>query len=61
MVLKDKLIQWRRDFHQHPELGFLEMRTASIVAQTLNELGIDFEIGTSVMDPNYVMGKPSDE
>ncbi|QQD86103.1 amidohydrolase [Jeotgalicoccus sp. ATCC 8456] len=61
LVLKDKLIQWRRDFHQHPELGFLEMRTASIVAQTLNELGIDFEIGTSVMDPNYVMGKPSDE
>lgn len=61
MTLNDKLIQWRRDFHQHPELGFLEMRTASIVAKELSALGIDFKMGKDVMDPNFVMGKPSDE
>lgn len=61
MTLNDKLIQWRRDFHKHPELGFLEMRTASIVAKTLSDLGIDIQVGKDVMDPNFVMGKPSNE
>ena len=46
----------RRDFHMHPELGFREVRTASIVAKELSLLGLKVEIGiadtgvTSVMD-----------
>ena len=28
-----KVIEWRRDFHQHPELGNQEVRTAKIVAE----------------------------
>ncbi|MBN1965478.1 MAG: amidohydrolase [Anaerolineae bacterium] len=36
---------WRRDFHQHPELGFAEYRTAGIVAQTLNDLGLEVQTG----------------
>ena len=28
--LKDQLIQWRRDFHMHPELGLNEFRTFGI-------------------------------
>ena len=31
----------RRDFHQHPELGFEEVRTAGIIARELSELGLD--------------------
>jgi len=38
--LKDKLIQYRRDFHQHPELGLEETRTAEIVADRLEQLGL---------------------
>ena len=34
----------RRDFHQHPELGFQEFRTAGVVARTLGELGIEVHI-----------------
>ena len=35
----------RRDLHQHPELGFKEVRTAGIVAKTLRELGLDVSTG----------------
>lgn len=35
------VILTRRDFHQHPELGFREERTASVVAAKLRSLGFD--------------------
>lgn len=35
----------RRDFHQHPELGFKENRTASIVASELTKMGLDVATG----------------
>jgi amidohydrolase len=35
----------RRDFHMHPELGFHEVRTAGIVAQELQELGLEVTKG----------------
>jgi amidohydrolase len=35
----------RRDFHAHPELGFLEVRTAGIVARELNTLGLEIQTG----------------
>ncbi len=42
----------RRDFHQHPELGFQEFRTAGIVARELNELGL--EVNTGVAETGVV-------
>jgi amidohydrolase len=39
------LIDRRRDFHRHPELGFEEVRTAGIVAQELNRLGLEVTTG----------------
>ena len=36
----DELIALRRDFHQHPELGFEEHRTAAVVEAYLNALGL---------------------
>jgi len=33
-------VSLRRDFHQHPELGFKETRTAGIVANELTKLGL---------------------
>jgi amidohydrolase len=35
----------RRDFHQYPELGFQEVRTAGIVARELANLGLEVTTG----------------
>ena len=37
--LQEELIEWRRDFHMHPELGFREVRTSERVAGELEKLG----------------------
>ena len=39
--IEAKCINWRRDFHQHPELGNSEFRTAKIIADHLRSLGIE--------------------
>ncbi len=39
--LQDEFIAYRRDFHQHPELGMEEVRTSGIVAAYLESLGIE--------------------
>ena len=36
-----RVIAWRRDFHQNPELGNREVRTAKVVADHLRTLGFD--------------------
>ena len=38
---------WRRDIHQHPELGYEERRTSSFVAERLREFGCD-EVATGL-------------
>jgi amidohydrolase len=37
----DELIAVRRDLHQHPELGFEEVRTSGIVAAKLRAMGLE--------------------
>ncbi len=44
-ALESELIARRRDFHRHPELGFQEYRTAEIVANELNALGLEVQTG----------------
>jgi amidohydrolase len=44
-ALHPQLIQWRRDFHQHPELGFEERRSAGIIAEHLHNLGLEVSTG----------------
>ena len=42
-----KVVAWRRDLHQHPELGNRETRTAKVVADHLRSLGIDVRAGVA--------------
>lgn len=44
-LLQEQLIAWRRDFHRHPELGYQEKRTSSIVAAYLQSLGLEVQTG----------------
>ena len=37
----EKLTEWRRDFHMHPEIGFEEFRTSELVASRLHAMGIE--------------------
>jgi len=37
--IQEEIIEWRRDFHMHPELGFQEIRTSGRVADELEKLG----------------------
>lgn len=39
------LIAMRRDLHQHPELAFQEVRTAQVLAQHLQALGLEVQTG----------------
>ena len=36
-----ELVKWRRDFHAHPELTFDVERTAGLVAERLEQMGVD--------------------
>ena len=40
-AIEPKMIAWRRDIHQHPELGNREFRTSALVAAHLKKLGYE--------------------
>ena len=40
-TVEPKVIEYRRDIHQHPELGNREFRTSKLIADRLKQLGIE--------------------
>jgi amidohydrolase len=42
-----KVVAWRRDIHQHPELSNREVRTARVVAEHLKALGLEVRTGVA--------------
>src|SRR3989442_8084462 len=47
MQVQSKVVAWRRDIHEHPELGNRETRTAGLVAAHLRSLGIEVKTGVA--------------
>ncbi|NEU09023.1 amidohydrolase [Flavihumibacter sp. R14] len=45
--IEKKVIEWRRDFHEHPELGNNEVRTAGVIARHLRSLGMEVKTGVA--------------
>ncbi len=58
--LQPKVLAWRRDLHQHPELGNRETRTSKVVADHLRSLGLDVKTGIATTGVIAVLkgGKP---
>src|SRR5690606_18506214 len=46
-AVNDQVVAWRRDIHEHPELGNREFRTAKLVAEHLESLGIEVQTGVA--------------
>jgi amidohydrolase len=45
--INPQVVAWRRDFHQHPELGNQETRTAKVIADELRKLGYEVRTGVA--------------
>ncbi|HSR61648.1 MAG TPA: amidohydrolase [Robiginitalea sp.] len=58
--IERQVIDWRRDIHQHPELGNREIRTAALVADHLRSLGMEVTPGVGITGVVGVLqgGKP---
>ena len=60
LKIEDKVIAWRRDIHQNPELSYQETRTAALAAKHLTALGYEVKTGVGVTGVLGVLkgGKP---
>ena len=58
--LQADVVAWRRDIHQHPELGNREVRTAKLVADHLRALGLEVKTGIATTGVTAVLkgGRP---
>lgn len=58
--LQPQLVEWRRRFHQYPELGFKETLTAAFVSEQLRKWGIDHqtEVAKTGIVATIDSGKP---
>lgn len=50
--IQPQMVEWRRHFHRHPELGFQEKETAAFIAGVLKELG--YQVQTGVVETGVV-------
>ena len=56
--IKMQIIDWRRDFHMHPELKYEEERTSRIVEEHLREWGYSIKrVGTGIIGDIGLGGK----
>lgn len=59
-TIHQQIIDWRRDFHMHPELGFTETRTSAKVAEVCESLGYKVRrgVGRTGVVADFGSGKP---
>jgi len=58
---EEQLIEWRRDFHRHPEIAYEERRTSSVIENFLKSLGLSVQhvAGTGLVA--VLEGKPGEK
>ncbi|MBN1581793.1 MAG: amidohydrolase [Anaerolineae bacterium] len=59
-AIQSEMVEWRRDIHMHPELGFEEHRTAAKVAEMMTGLGyrVRTRVGKTGVVAEIGEGKP---
>ena len=61
-AVQPKITAQRRDFHKYAETGWLEMRTSSIIARRLTDMGcFEVLVGSDVCLDDARMGLPDPE
>lgn len=58
--MQQEMTAQRRDFHKYAESGWFEMRTSSIIARKLTDLGYEVLTGEAVCDREARMGVPEE-
>lgn len=58
---KEVLKNWRRDLHQHPEVGWTEYRTTYLLGEELEKLGFKLTLGNDALVSDERMGVPSND
>ena len=59
--IQEKLVEFRRDFHKHPETAWLEMRTSAIIAEELTRLGYKVLTGKAVCREGSRLSVPGND
>lgn len=58
-AINDKLIHWRRQLHQIPEVGWCEYQTTSYIFEQLKETAFDVYVGKEIHSLNGRYGLPT--
>ncbi|MDU8925175.1 M20 family metallo-hydrolase [Pasteurellaceae bacterium LIM206] len=53
----NQLIQWRREFHRFPEIGWSEFWTTSRIADYLESMGFNILLGKQIINEDFVRGR----
>lgn len=61
MDTAEKIIQWRRELHRHPEEGWTEFWTTGFVARHLADMGLAPRVGQEILDPAARVGLPASD
>ena len=59
LAMQPELVARRRDLHKHPETGFTEFRTASMIIKELQALGYEVSYGDDCVVESEMFGVPS--
>jgi len=55
--IKDQIVEWRRDFHRHPEVAYQEERTSSVIKKFLESLDIPVTVSAKTGLRGVLKGK----
>lgn len=58
-ALEKKMIEWRRDFHAYPEIGWGEFLTTAKLIKLLDDMGYELLVGKAIINEAFVRGRNS--